>query len=238
MNHCSLLEKRGIMELQSQLTHLSSYTSKILRKKFGRGPVSCQANLSGKYVFIYIRGFLSPMEEVMLEQDQTKQVRYARNVVIHQVLEELTGVVQVTLDVEVAEYYHDWNFPDNTGMLLFVLENEINQTAIQVPWDLGALEKEVSRISFIVEKEPDLTKVSPITQNTVIVLREGIFIPIEKALIAKGFIDELRYTKDELEKRHLHQSSVFKEIFKRDVLDIFVDWNMKDDRSFIGFVMK
>jgi uncharacterized protein YbcI len=55
---------------QKKEDYISSYISKLLRKKFGRGPQSCQTTISKNHLVTYIRGFLSPMENVLLEQGQ------------------------------------------------------------------------------------------------------------------------------------------------------------------------
>lgn len=57
----------------------------------------------------------------------------------------------------------------------------------------------MGRISFLVEKVPDEIKTYPISPSIYLIERRGILIQIEKALIEKGFENELRFTKDELE---------------------------------------
>ncbi|WP_317450932.1 Na-translocating system protein MpsC family protein [Alkalibacillus aidingensis] len=93
-----------------KLNEISSYMSKLLRKSFGRGPKSCQAVMSDQFLVIYVRGFISPMEEVLMEQGQEVQVEKARSAVINHLIDELTGVIQVSLGIELEEPYDDWNF--------------------------------------------------------------------------------------------------------------------------------
>lgn len=216
--------------------YISSYISKLLRKNFGRGPRNCHTSVSGNYLVTYIRGFLSPMEDVMLQQGQNKSVDYARNVIITHLLDEIKGVIQITLDVEVEEYYHDWNFPNNTGILIFILDTETAQKSIP-EIDLQKLELEVGRISLLVEKVPDKIITRQISPSIYLIERIGILIQIEKALIEKGFENELKYTKDELEKSYFHRYGEFEDIFHRSVRDIFIDWNFKQDKSFMAFIL-
>lgn len=225
------------MELNDKLTYISSYCSKALRKNFGRGPQSCQSTLNKNYLVLYVRGFISPMEEVLLQQKQTDYVENARSVVIQHLLEELKGVVQVTLDVEVEEYYHDWNFPNNSGVMILILEKEVSQTELEIDFNKADLEKEVGRISALVQKVPDTIKTIPISHNIVLIERDGILIPIEKALISKGFAQELIVTKDELEKSYFHRYGKFDVIFNKSIRDIFIDWNLKEDKSYMGFIL-
>ncbi len=225
------------MELNDKLTYISSYCSKALRKNFGRGPQSCQSTLNQNYLVLYIRGFISPMEEVLLQQKQTDYVENARYVIIKHLLEELKGVVQVTLEVEVEEFYHDWNFPNNSGMIILVLEKEVSQPELNVDFSINDLENEIARISALVQKVPEGIKTIPISQNIVLIVRNGILVPIEKALISKGFSQELIITKDELEKKYFHRDGKFDLIFKKRIHDIFIDWNLKEDKSYIGIIL-
>jgi uncharacterized protein YbcI len=225
------------MDLTEKLTYISSYCSKALRKNFGRGPHSCQAIVNKNYLVLYIRGFISPMEEVLLQQQKSGYVEHARMVIINHLLEELKGVVQVTLGVEVEEFYHDWNFPNNSGTMLFLLEKEVTQTQFEPEFSIDDFEFEVGRLSALVQKVPDIIHTIPISPSIVLVERKGILIPIEKALIAKGFSTELILTKDELEKKYFHRDGKFTSIFNKNVRDIFIDWNLKEDKSLMAFIL-
>jgi uncharacterized protein YbcI len=222
---------------QKKEEYISSYISKLLRNKFGRGPQSCQTTVSKNFLVTYIRGFLSPMENILLEHGQSKYVDYARGVIITHLLDEIKGVAQVTLGVEVVEYYHDWNFPNNSGVLIFVLDTEAGQE-YKTDVDIQRVELEVGRISFMVEKVPDQIITHPISPSIYLIERSGILIQIEKALIEKGFENELKFTKDELEKRYFHRDGRFEDIFNKSVMDIFIDWNFKKDKSMMAFILR
>ncbi|MDQ1004419.1 uncharacterized protein YbcI [Neobacillus niacini] len=222
---------------QKKEEYISSYISKLLRKKFGRGPQSCQTTVSKNHLVTYIRGFLSPMEDILLEYGQNKYVDHARGVIITHLLDEIKGVVQVTLDVEVVDYYHDWNFPNNSGVLIFVLDNEAGEE-YKADVDIQRLENEISRLSLLVEKVPDKVHIFPISSSICLIERTGILIQIEKALIEKGFEKELRYTKDELEKKYFHRDGRFGDIFHKSVMDMFIDWNFKEDKSLMAVILR
>ncbi|WHY67514.1 Na-translocating system protein MpsC family protein [Neobacillus sp. SuZ13] len=221
---------------QNKEEFISSYVSKLLRKNFGKGPHTCRTTLSKNHLVTYIRGFLTPMEEILLQQGQNRYVDDVRAAIINHVLNEITGVVKVTLEVDVEEYYHDWNFPNNSGILIFVLEETIGQVS-QADIDMQRLESEVGRLSYLVEKVPDHIHIYPISPSVYLVERSGILVPIEKALIEKGFEQELRFTKDELEKKYFHREGRFEDIFKKSIRDIFIDWNFKEDKSLMAFML-
>ncbi|MGQ4667233.1 Na-translocating system protein MpsC family protein [Metabacillus halosaccharovorans] len=223
---------------QEILNTISSFTSKVLRKNFGKGPRLCQSTLSDRYLVVYIRGFISPMEEVLIQQGHRNQVEKARTVIINHVIEELKGVVEISINRDVGEYYHDWNLPNNTGIMMFLLDERAGSECMpEEHVNLKLLESEVARISLLVEKVPDQIKIYPLSKSLYVIERKGILVPIEKSLIQKGFADELKMTKDELEKSHFHRNGKFDEIFQTNVKDIFIDWNFKEDKSYMAFIL-
>jgi len=229
--------KKVEMIENNKLDYISSYISKSLRKNFGKGPQSCQTNLNGKYLVSYIRGFVSPMEEILLKQRQKKTVDDARTLIMDHLLEEIKGVIQVSINVEVTDYYHDWNFPNNSGIIIFILEEDISEEVPESRVDKAGLEDEIARISMLVQKVPEQIHIYPISPTVFLVERKGILVQIEKALISKGFQRELRYTKDELEKEYFHRDGRFEALFQKSVKDIFVDWNFRDDKSMMAFIL-
>ncbi|MFC0471123.1 Na-translocating system protein MpsC family protein [Halalkalibacter kiskunsagensis] len=225
-------------DVQEKVKDISSYTSKLLRKKFGRGPESCMATLSEKFLLLHIRGFVSPMEEVLLLQGKYQDVDNARTVIIANVLEELKGVVQVSLNVEVTEFYHDWNFPNNTGVIILILSGNCPQLSVGKSAIIPKFEKEIARISELVQKVPDEIVTIIHSEKVIVVKRDGILIPIEKALIKRGFEKELIITKDELEKEYFHRFGKFGDILSCKVKDIFIDWDLKEDKSLMVFILQ
>ncbi len=223
---------------QDVLNSISSYLSKLLRKNFGRGPQSCQSTVNKNIFVMYIRGFISPMEEILMAQGQFVQVEKARSVIVNHALDQLKGVVEVSLKCEISETYHDWNFPNNSGFIIFLLDREVTDHSIAVAEvDLVRLESEVARISMLVQKVPDQIQIYTISPTIFVIERRGILIAIEKALIQKGFEEELIITKDELEKEYFHNFGEFYEIFNKGVKDIFIDWNFKEDKSMMGIIL-
>ncbi|WP_391558602.1 Na-translocating system protein MpsC family protein [Robertmurraya sp.] len=225
---------------QEKLMKISSLTSKMLRKNFGRGPDSCFAFANGPYLVLYIRRFLSPMESVLLESGNSDKVDMSRTIVMNKILTQLKGILEIELGADVKSAYHDWNYNQNTGMV--TIEFESNVTGAVANSEENPIFKnlidEVDRISIIVQKKPENTKAFFITPRVYLVKREGILVEIEKSLIDKGYEQTLMVTKDELEKSFLHHNGHFEDIFSLPVADIFVDWDLQADNSIICFILK
>ncbi|WP_078556294.1 Na-translocating system protein MpsC family protein [Alkalihalobacterium alkalicellulosilyticum] len=224
---------------QEQIQTINTLINKMIRKNFGRGPKKCQTTISTEYVVTYIDGFVSPMEEMLLLQGQKNQVEKARTAVMNHILEELKGAIKVALDRDVEECYQDWNFPNDTGCIILVLNEEVDREKMyQQKINNPLLEREIARISELVQKVPEEIHIISLTPSICLVERSGILIPIEKALLEKGFDEELRVTKDELEKSYFHRFGKFDEIFNKKVKDIFIDWDFKEDKAFMAFILQ
>ncbi|WP_342047750.1 Na-translocating system protein MpsC family protein [Bacillus sp. OTU530] len=226
--------------LQQKLMDISSLTSKLLRKNFGRGPEACYAYANEQFLVFYIRGFMSPLESILLENGNPDNIDISRNIVMKTVLNQLKGIIELEFEQDVECFYHDWNYPQNTGMITVQFEGDITK---QVHQDNGSIDlkpliAEVERISILVQKKPEKTEAFFISPKMYLVKRDGILVQIEKQLIIKGYEQTLMVTKDELEKSYLHRDSRFEEIFKNPVADIFVDWDFSEDRSIMCFVLK
>ncbi|HYK73483.1 MAG TPA: Na-translocating system protein MpsC family protein [Pseudoneobacillus sp.] len=225
--------------IQEKLLSISNLTSKLLRKNFGRGPDSCHASVKYQFLIFYIRGFLSPMETILLESGNSKTIEISRNIVMKNILAQLRGVLELELDQDIVSFYHDWNYMNNTGIIMVEFESEIMDDQRTEPFpQYQSLLEEVDRISILVEKSPEKMEAYQISEKYFLVKRFGILVPIEKALILKGFQEELLITKDELEKSYYHRDGRFETIFKQPVADIFVDWNVHEDNSMMCFILK
>ncbi|MEH7128397.1 Na-translocating system protein MpsC family protein, partial [Neobacillus drentensis] len=76
-----------------------------------------------------------------------------------------------------------------------------------------------------------------LNERTLVVIRNGILVPIEKELIRLGNFEALRLAKRNLEKRLLHNSGNFESILQTKVNDIFVDWDFYRDKSVIVLIL-
>lgn len=235
------------MTQQKDFGSLDEFFIEIYQSKFGTLPTSCQVVQSGPFLFVYIYGFISPMESILVRKGDLLSVETARNLIMNSVIDEIKGVIHGLLKVHVEEAYHDWNYMNNTGMILLVLDQPVEQiehTSDRNPNEPSTLIHsnqlidKVKEISALVEKVPESIKTYRLSDRIYIVERLGILIPLEKALLRKGFINELKYTKDDLEKSYFHRSGYFDDLFNQSVKDIFVDWDLNKDKSYLGFVLE
>ncbi|WP_454131674.1 Na-translocating system protein MpsC family protein [Kitasatospora aureofaciens] len=84
---------------------LSSYIGRVLRDHFGKGPESVFVTLGHTFITCYLRNFLSPMERVLLEQDQIVTNSWqTRDLLMKNLLPEITAYLKIATGVEIGKF--------------------------------------------------------------------------------------------------------------------------------------
>lgn len=76
-----------------------------------------------------------------------------------------------------------------------------------------------------------------INDRTILVIRNGILVRIEKELIRLGLEGNLKLAKRNLEKSYLHNINHFQRILNTKIVDVFVDWDFQLDKSIFVFIL-
>lgn len=106
---------------QENLLYLSSTFSKLLKRRFGKGPETCYVILKGNRIYVYMRNFITPAEESLINNDEVDLAAKFRSTVINIIIKEFILEVSKVLGSSFDHFLHDWNYEKNTGILL--LEN-------------------------------------------------------------------------------------------------------------------
>ncbi|WP_270180720.1 Na-translocating system protein MpsC family protein [Alkalihalobacillus sp. CinArs1] len=227
------------METKSKEAEISSYVGKLLRDNFGKGPSSVFVSIEKPYITIYFRDFLAPMERVLIDQKEEKRVEETRDLLMIKLFPEIKAALSVMADFTIESFYHDWSLPNRTGLFLGIMDqSECEEEHVPGGFEKKEeLHEEIARISKQAEKVPGLIDSCYLNDRTIVVIREGILVRIEKELIRDGHEETLKLTKRRLEKSLMHNNN-FESILSTEVQDIFVDWDFKLDKSYIVFIVK
>ncbi|WNQ09178.1 Na-translocating system protein MpsC family protein [Paenibacillus aurantius] len=217
---------------------MASYLGKQLRDRFGKGPESVYVSSDSCFVTLHIRNFLGPVEKFLLSKQEEKAFRYTRELLMKSLLPELSDSIRETLGLEVEELYYDWGIYNSSGVIVGVAKG--SDWVTQFPDYKGKkeLHEQINRVSAEVQKWPEMTNSYWMNPRTLIVMRRGILIKIEKELISLGFEEDLKITKRKLEKRHLAEETAVGELFGKTVSDIYVDWDFSLDTSAIVYTFQ
>ncbi|SDO21564.1 DUF2294 domain-containing protein [Alkalicoccus daliensis] len=223
-----MIDKKNIQ------TEIASYMGKMLRDNFGKGPTSVFVALYSPFLVIHLRGFLAPMEKILVKQRETKRVEETRDVLMQELMPEIHDNLQTIADIDLQDMYFDWNIHRQTGMILGILssEDKITQPAWPASVDQKKFNQTIIEMSEWGQKTPASTKSYWINDQIIVVRKSGVFVQIEKEFIKAGFTDELKLVKRPLEKKLLYQAGLEK-IINKPIVETFMDWDFKNDIGFI-----
>jgi len=212
---------------------IASYTGKLLRDHFGKGPESVFVSIGHTFITIYLRNFLTPSEKVLLEQDHEMIVDQMREKLMQMMLPEIASYIEIVTGVKPREFYCDWSLHNKTGMLVGLCPEPVPEAQPVNEAYAGRveLEQEISRISYQAQKTPEEIYSCELNSRTLLVMRSGLLVRLEKELIRLGHGELLKGVKRNLEKSYFHNNSSFERILGKRVIDCFVDWNYEQDKS-------
>ncbi|GMA62438.1 DUF2294 domain-containing protein [Alicyclobacillus fastidiosus] len=224
---------------QTRNQQIANFIGKLLRDNFGKGPESVHVCISRTMMSVYLKNFLSPMERVLIEGGQSNSVFELRRQLMSSLIPQIRAYVEIVTGNQLSEFYYDWAFHNRSGMMIGVgLEPFSDSDPCQETYaGKLPLEQEIVEISRQAQKVPEELYSCILDSRTVVVIRTGILVRIEKELVREGLAPTLRRVKANLEKSLLHHDNHFESILGRSVADIFVDWDFDSDKSVITFVL-
>ncbi|WP_082234513.1 Na-translocating system protein MpsC family protein [Halobacillus massiliensis] len=229
------------MDNKSIQAEMASFIGKLFRDNFGKGPSSVYVSIRQPYFTIYLSDFLAPMERVLVGQENYSKVEETRDLLMRELLPDIKAAFRIKTDLEVQNLYYDWSLPNRSGLIIGKLKSDKSELdEISASTDAPhkkEVTREVIRVSEIAEKVPEVVDSVYLNDRTLLILREGILVRIEKELIKSGYSEELRLTKRKLEKG-LFDPEKFGEILGTHIQDLFVDWDFEEDKSYIVLIIK
>jgi len=220
--------------IQEDLLYVSSKFSKVMKKRFGKGPETCSVILNKNRLYIYIRNFMTPAEDVLIKSKEYNLATLFRSKVINTFMKEFSQDVSKVFGMTFDRFYHDWNYDTNTGILLLENENAKLEEKIDVPFEnelFSLLEMVCARL----HKIPNQLKVVKFTQNICAVECKGVLLELERILYEKGNLDMLLDQSRKIKKGYLKNKETFENIFHRNIEDMFIMWDYKNDCNYLIF---
>jgi len=220
-------------------TEIGSYISTVMRDHFGKGPTSVYVAFSSPFITIHLRGFLTPTEKVLLKQNEPIQVLKIRDLLMNDLVPEIKLGLWKIGELDVKEVYADWNLENQTGMVIAVLNEDIEQKNFEWPSavERKAFEEELVKASIKAQKAPGETEVYWLNDRTILARRMEILVAVEKELIKNGFSEELKIAKRPLERKVLAEVQL-EAVLKRNILETFVEWDFNTDKAYTVFILE
>ncbi|UTR10437.1 DUF2294 domain-containing protein [Evansella sp. LMS18] len=216
------------------------FISSMLRSNFGKGPASVYVTVKPPFFTAHIRGFIAPMEKILLRQKEYQRVLETRDLLMQDLKQEIILELWKTSALDVKQLYADWDLEKETGTIFGILQDGAGKEEDSFwPEELNKQEfiEGINRASILVQKKPGSTEAYWLNDRTILVRRKEILVPIEKELIRNGVIEDLKLSKRPLERRALKEVQL-ETILKRNISEYFVDWNFDKDEGFIVLILK
>ncbi|KPV43409.1 Na-translocating system protein MpsC family protein [Alicyclobacillus ferrooxydans] len=216
---------------------LAAYIGKLFRDSFGKGPEGVYVSFGGPFFTVYMTNLMSATEQILMDQDQEEIIMSTRAKLMQKLIPEIRANVKLETGIELQEVYYDWGLHNRSGMITGIAHETFGAILTEDYQGKEQIHEEIIAISQRAQKAPEKINSYQLNPRTIVVIRSGILVMIEKELIRTGYEIQLKYTKRNLEQRFLHNNSHFEVILDRKVVDLFVDWDFEFDKSVILFVV-
>src|SRR5690606_21809962 len=117
-------------------SEIGSYFSNLLRTNFGKGPTSVYVTIAEPFITVHFRGFISPMERVLINQKEHQRILETRDLMMDELKPDIMLELSKHLNNDVQELYADWNLEKETGMIISVLNGDDSEGFMPVPEDI------------------------------------------------------------------------------------------------------
>jgi uncharacterized protein YbcI len=215
--------------------YLSSTFSKLLKRRFGKGPESCNVILKGNRFYVYMRNFITPAEEVLMNQGQLELAHNFRSAVINSVTQEFIPEVLMALGISFDYFFHDWNYDKNTGILLLdhaqsnheeKIDNSLQDSLFHLIENLGSY----------YHKKPASLKIVKFTLNICAIEVKDVLLSLEKLVYEKRNVDLLYHHARNIKDGYWKNKEQFESLFNRLIEDMFIMWDYKNNRIYLVFI--
>nr|WP_308215447.1 Na-translocating system protein MpsC family protein [Sinobaca sp. H24] len=185
-----------------------------------------------------LKRFITPVEQVLINQDKQTNVEKTRDYLMEELIPEIKEYLSENAGFSIEEVYYDWSLDTKSGMILGVLSE--GKASKENTWEMypgkEKIHKEIIRMSRHAEKTPVYVDSFYLNERTLVIMRTGILVRIEKELIKAGFEEELKITKRPLEKNLIRKTQL-EETLPSAIENIFLDWDFAEDISFIVIIL-
>ena len=217
---------------------IASYTGRLLREHFGKGPESVLVSMGGYYVTIYLRKFLTPSERILLEQDLPVMVYQLRNRLMETAVPAIAAYIESVTGIRPEEVYYDWALQQQSGMITVVCPKLLEDSPeVRDNYSGKAhLEEQMSLMNSEIQRMQASLYSCEMNNRTLLFVLEGALVPVERELMRLGHGCLLKEVKRSLVKSWLHEHMQLEEVMNRRILDVFVDWNASLDKTVVVMV--
>lgn len=207
--------------IQPDLLKLSSHFSKMLKKRFGKGPESCLIVLNKGRLYIFIRNFITPAEEVLLENKEWELASSFRSAVFSSVIKEFIPKASKMLEIDFKYFFDDWNYSSNTGFV-FLEHVHTDEEKVVLDSQTHKFLQVVEEIGLQIHRKPDELRMIMNTHNMCGIELIGVHSQLETLLFKNGNSNYLHQHLTYIKEGYLKEKQQLELILNYSVDDVFV----------------
>ncbi|NGZ75185.1 DUF2294 family protein [Saccharibacillus sp. VR-M41] len=219
------------MNKKDQIKLITGHAGRLLRSRFGKGPEVLGVALDDRSVVLHFKGFLNPMEDVLLAEKEEKTLRYARELMMKSLVPELQTFFEEALGFRQTKVFYDWNLDDASGVIVALFEQELS--TVRDYEGKEEVHRQTVEVLTKTQAKPSTIESWWVDPRTLLIFRRGIAILLEKELNNLGYTDVMKTAKRKVEKRLLWQDARYGRAVRRPLQDLYIDWDFDRDDSII-----
>jgi uncharacterized protein YbcI len=212
---------------QQDLTYLSSYICKVMKKMFGKGPESCTIARRDNLVIVKVQHFITPAEEVLVNKNEFGLALKFRTTLLTAFFEETKSEISTVMKLEVDSFYHDWDYECNHGLLIFVDGTglRLDKKSDEVDVFTSGICDKVKMISSKVHKKPSFVNLIKVNPSIYIFECLDVLIETERLLYTNGYEDILVERSQNIRKSYSECIEELELAFDCPIKHLFSTWN-------------
>lgn len=226
------------MTLEPIMPLVQQTISTLFEENFGKLPASIRVSANDKCLIIRLEGFLGDTVKTMISENSYGALSSTRELIVGYMLSQLGDTLQNEFDLPAAHFYYDWD-DKNLSCIISVILREDEHYALDDHYaEKQEIHDEIRLLTARVEKAPQKLHSFWVDGDLLVVIRRGLLIELEKALLEDGHQDALRRAKRKVEKKQLTQNSRVSAIIGRKLEGVYLDWAFEADSSMLVYAFE
>ncbi|MFC0215580.1 Na-translocating system protein MpsC family protein [Paenibacillus chartarius] len=217
-------------------SEIAKSIGRLLRDSFGKGPDAVFVSIGLPYVIAHLRNFLSPMEKVLIEQNQEPMLRLAREAVMRNLTPKIGAIFKEIAQLELTELLYEWDFDNKSAVLVASCSPAGHASPFYsaVPTkDLPP--RKLKQLSAM--KSEDIASYH-INTRTLLVIKRGILGAVEKQFIEQGQEEQLKHALQTLESKGLARIiALIEKTLDIKIHESFILWSLPQNMSLLVFIL-
>ncbi|GGJ23415.1 Na-translocating system protein MpsC family protein [Paenibacillus hunanensis] len=200
------------------------------QSQFGKSPESVTIRTNEHSVVIFLNELIDPDDE-RLPDDPDERYTHVYILLDQFVYPAIRKKVEAAAGQQIIHHFIDWKEDVNRACIAIMFELEPDRKKEDLYSGKAELHIRVSQITEDVQKSPADIESYWVDPDTLVIIRKGLLISLEKRIIKKGFNNALRVSKRELELDRFVDGLPVRTILGKTLDQAFLDWDFDKDIS-------